>query len=110
MDLHQIAIAFGLTMIAGLSTGVGSILAFFTKHTNTRFLSYALGFSAGVMIFVSFVELIPTSLADFTQLFGDKKAFLYMLISFFGGIALIMLIDFLIPEDENPHEVHKVED
>ncbi|MGL4780894.1 MAG: zinc transporter ZupT [Bacteroidales bacterium] len=110
MELHQIAIAFGLTMIAGLSTGVGSILAFFTKHTNTRFLSYALGFSAGVMIFVSFIELIPTALNDLTMRFGDKTAFLYMLLSFFGGIALIMLIDFLIPEDENPHEVHKVEE
>ena len=46
--------AFGLTLFAGLSTGIGSALAFFTKSTNTRFLSVSLGFSAGVMIYVSF--------------------------------------------------------
>lgn len=110
MTYEQIGLAFLLTMIAGLSTGIGSILAFFTKHTNTKFLSSALGFSAGVMLFVSFMELMPTALADFTKAYGDKTAYLYLLISFFGGIALIGIIDFLIPEDENPHETHKVEE
>lgn len=110
MTYEQIGLAFLLTMIAGLSTGIGSVLAFFTKHTNTKFLSSALGFSAGVMLFVSFMELMPTSLADFSKLYGDKLAYLYVLLSFFGGIALIAVIDFLIPEDENPHETHKVEE
>lgn len=110
MTYEQIGLAFLLTMIAGLSTGIGSILAFFTKHTNTKFLSSALGFSAGVMLFVSFMELMPTALADFTKAYGDKLAYLYLLISFFAGIALIGVIDFLIPEDENPHETHTVEE
>ena len=57
MDTQAVLIAFGLTLFAGLSTGIGSALAFFAKRTNTRLLSVSLGFSAGVMIYVSFVEI-----------------------------------------------------
>ncbi|MGL4992799.1 MAG: zinc transporter ZupT [Bacteroidales bacterium] len=110
VEISKLLLAFGLTMIAGLATGIGSVLAFFTKHTNTKFLSAALGFSAGVMMFVSFVELLPESRMGFSEMFGEKPGFLYMLFSFFGGIALIMIIDFMIPKEENPHETHKVEE
>jgi ZIP family zinc transporter len=59
MGIHSVLIALALTLFAGLSTGFGSALAFFAKRTNTRLLSGALGFSAGVMIYVSFVEMFP---------------------------------------------------
>ena len=61
MDLEftTIIFAFYLTLFAGLATGIGGALSLFTKRTNTKFLSIALGFSAGVMIYVSFVELFP---------------------------------------------------
>ncbi|MCT6903694.1 MAG: zinc transporter ZupT, partial [Lactobacillus sp.] len=52
----NVLLALGLTLFAGLATGVGSLIAFFTSRTNTKFLSLALGFSAGVMIYVSLVE------------------------------------------------------
>ena len=55
----NILFALALTLFAGLSTGIGSALAFFTNKTNTKFLSTSLGFSAGVMIYVSFVEIFP---------------------------------------------------
>lgn len=57
VDIRNIMFAFGLTLFAGLSTGIGSTLAFYTKQTNKKFLSGALGFSAGVMIYVSFIEI-----------------------------------------------------
>lgn len=110
MDTQTILIAFGLTMIAGLSTGLGSILAFFTKRTNTKFLSAALGLSAGVMVYISFMEMLPEASGMLENAFGEQLGSIYMLLSFFGGIALIALIDFLIPEDENPHEMHTVEE
>lgn len=108
MDVQTILIAFGLTMIAGLSTGIGSIMAFFTKRTNTKFLSIALGFSAGVMIYVSFMEMMPEAKENLTEYFGEQTGTLYMLLAFFGGMLVINLIDFLIPEDENPHEIRDI--
>lgn len=98
--------AFALTMIAGLSTGIGSLMAFLSKKTNTKFLSAALGLSAGVMIYVSFMELMQESVAQFSALYSEMTAKICMLLAFFLGIGCIALIDFLVPEDENPHEVH----
>ena len=57
MTSSSVLFAFGLTLLAGLSTGIGSALAFYTKRTNEKFLSAALGFSAGVMIYVSMIEI-----------------------------------------------------
>ncbi|MCC8198188.1 MAG: zinc transporter ZupT [Tannerellaceae bacterium] len=110
MEVQTILIAFGLTMIAGLSTGIGSVLAFFTKRTNTKFLSTALGFSAGVMIYVSFMEMMPEAKESLTGHFGERIGTLYMLLAFFGGMGVINIIDFLIPEDENPHEIQNIEE
>lgn len=109
MDIYTILIAFGLTLIAGLSTGIGSFAAFFTNKTNTTFLTMALGFSAGVMLFVSFVDIFPGTVASFSDTFGDN-AMLATTIAFFAGMAIIALIDFIIPEHENPHEIANVED
>lgn len=103
-------IAFLLTVFAGLSTGIGSALAFFTKTTNTKLLSYVLGLSAGVMIYVSFVEIFPGAMEEFLTKFSEKKAIFYTIVSFFGGMLIITLIDKFIPSMENPHEVRTVED
>ncbi|EAY25823.1 zinc transporter ZupT [Microscilla marina] len=102
--------AFGLTLFAGLSTGIGSAMAFFSKTTNTKFLSIALGFSAGVMIYVSFVEIFVKAKDALTQDLGVKMGYIITVVSFFGGMLLIALIDKLIPHFENPHENIKVED
>lgn len=110
MNTENILIAFALTMVAGLCTGLGSLLAFFSKRTNTRFLSGALGLSAGVMIYISFMEMMPEAERLLSLTYEGKTSTLYMLLAFFGGILLISLIDFLIPEDENPHEMHNVEE
>ena len=102
--------AFLLTVFAGLSTGIGSALAFFTKRTNTKLLSYALGFSAGVMIYVSFVEIFPAAMHEFFSSFSEKRSIFYTIVSFFTGMLLIALIDKFIPSMENPHEVRSIED
>lgn len=101
--------AFLLTLLAGLSTGIGSAIAFFSRRTNASFLCVSLGFSAGVMIYVSFVEMFPGSLEHFTAHYPTRKAELFTMLSFFGGIGLIALIDKLIPHNENPHEMHALE-
>jgi len=110
METGNVLLAFGLTLIAGLSTGIGSILAFFTKRTNTKFLSTALGFSAGVMIYVSFMEMLPDAKANLISSFGERWGTMYLLIAFFGGMGFISFIDFLVPNGNNPHEIHRVEE
>ncbi len=110
MEMQNVLIAFALTLFAGLSTGIGSALAFFTTKTNTKFLSIALGFSAGVMIYVSFTEIFVKSKDALTAALGDAAGLTATTASFFGGILVIAAIDRMIPYFENPHEVHKIEE
>ena len=105
----NLLLAFLLTLFAGLATGVGSFLAFFTKRTNTKVLSASLGFSAGVMIYVSFAEILPESQASLHKVYPGQGEVLAVL-AFFAGILLIALIDRSVPEFGNPHEVQGVED
>ncbi|MDR2556694.1 MAG: zinc transporter ZupT [Bacteroidales bacterium] len=111
MDISspQILVAFLLTLLAGLSTGIGSAVAFFTKRTSKKFLSISLGFSGGVMIYVSFVELFPQAVVALQTVYSAKMAELLGCAAFFGGMGVIALIDKLIPEYENPHEIKSVE-
>lgn len=110
MDFNTVLFAFGLTLFAGLSTGIGSALAFFTKRTNTKFLSLALGFSAGVMIYVSFVEIIPKANISLVESLGKSAGWWVTIASFFGGIFIIAIIDKFIPSIENPHELRDIEE
>lgn len=108
--MSNILFAFGLTLFAGLCTGIGSALAFFTKKTNTKFLSVSLGFSAGVMIYVSMIEIFFKAKDSLTAELGIKAGSWLTVGSFFGGMLLIALIDKIIPSGENPHDMYKVED
>ena len=102
--------AFILTALAGLSTGIGSLIAFVTKHTNKTFLSVSLGFSAGVMIYVSMIEIFPTAQTILTKAMDKKSGSWLTVLAFFGGMLLIAIIDKLIPSEENPHEIKTVEE
>lgn len=101
---EQIFIAMLLTLFAGFSTAIGSIIAFFSRKDDLRVLSLGLGFSAGVMIYISFMEILPTALKDFKNYYNSHWAELLGMACFFGGILISLLIDKLIPEDVNPHE------
>jgi len=108
--MTQVWIALGLTVFAGLATGIGSAIAFFAKRTNYRFLSVATGFSAGVMLYVSFVEIFYKGVDALAEAYGDVAGHWYNALSFFGGIALIGIIDNVIPSAKNPHETHTKEE
>lgn len=102
---QNLLFAFMLTIFAGLATSIGALLAFFSKSKNYTTLSIGMGFSAGVMIYVSFVEILEKSKVAFAELYGQNvTAEALALLCFFAGIALSALIDYLIPEDVNPHE------
>lgn len=98
--------AMGLTFLAGMATGLGSLIAFMARRTNYRFLSVATGFSAGIMLYVSFVEIFPDGLAALTMHYGSQRGPWYNVAAFFGGMLIIGLIDTLVPAAVNPHESH----
>ncbi len=110
MDPQNVLFAFGLTLFAGLATGIGGVLAYFTRRTNRKFLSTALGFSAGVMIYVSFVEIFTKAEETLIPFFGDTGATAVTVAAFFGGMLLIGIIDKLVPTVDNPHEPRSVEE
>jgi ZIP family zinc transporter len=110
MELRSVLIAFGLTLFAGLATGFGSALAFLAKRTNTKMLSAALGFSAGVMIYVSFVEIFPKAKESLVLEMGEVRGYWVTVLAFFAGIVFIAIIDKLVPSFENPHEIHRTEE
>ena len=112
MDIStsRLLFALGLTVFAGLATGIGSVLAFYTKQTNKKFLSGALGFSAGVMIYVSMIEIFVKARESLSVIYGPTMGYWVTTIAFFGGIALIGLIDKFVPDAENPHEIRDVKE
>ncbi len=95
VTIGDVELALLLTVIAGLSTGIGSVIAYFIRKPKTIYLSFFLGFSAGVMIYVSFVELLSGAIESVGQLSSA--------VAFFGGIILILAIDMIVPEEQNPH-------
>lgn len=97
--------ALGLTIFAGLSTGIGSTMAFLSKNFNPKFLAGSLGFSAGVMIYVALIEIFVKAKDSLIIIYGYKQGYGLTVIAFFGGIAIIALMDRLVPSHENPHEL-----
>ena len=93
-----------LTLIAGSATGIGGALVLFKKNLSPNTLAGALGLSAGVMIFISLAEMFPEAQAEIVSAGYVKYGKAYILAAFFIGMGLITLIDFLVPEYENPHE------
>ncbi|MFC1770756.1 zinc transporter ZupT [Candidatus Margulisiibacteriota bacterium] len=108
--MDNIFFAFSLTLFAGLGTGIGSALTFFTKRTNVKALVISLGFSAGVMLYVSMFEIFSKAKESLIFVLGEETGTWITVLAFFGGIGLIGLIDYLIPEYENMHEMKSIED
>ncbi len=106
---YNVIAAIGLSIFAGLSTGIGGLILLLFKKINTKILSVALGFSAGVMVYVSFVEILPEAKKFLGKAYGVSKGDWVTFIAFFAGIFLIGIIDKLVPEKENPHEPHSVQ-
>ena len=103
--MDNVLLAFLLTLASGLSTGIGGLITLFTKHDNTRFLSVSMGFSAGVMIYVSMIELFPEAQELLSKAYGAKTGAIVTIAAFFAGMLLIAMIDKMIPCEENPHEL-----
>jgi ZIP family zinc transporter len=98
-DSQTVWFAFGLTLAAGLATGIGSLLALFTRRSGARRFSFFLGVSTGLLLWTAFREMLPPS--------GSSLSAIAM---FFGGFLITALIDKLVPNFGNPHEPYRIED
>lgn len=98
--MSDVLFALSLTLVAGLATGAGSILSLFTKKTNTKFLASSLGFSAGVMIYVSMIEIFQKSRTYLSSYTNESNGYWLAVAAFFTGILFIGIIDFLVPSAE----------
>jgi ZIP family zinc transporter len=103
LTLSTLLPAFSLTLLAGLATALGALLTFISKEDNLKFLSIGLGFSAGVMIYLSFVEILANSQNAFASKYDPFIGEMLSIAAFFVGIGLTFLIDQLIPDNINPH-------
>ena len=106
--MDNVILAFMITLFAGLATGIGSLIAFLAKTTNKKFLSVSLGFSAGVMIYVSMIEIFAKAKDSLVLARGEKVGSWLTVIAFFSGMLLIAIIDKFVPSGENPHEVRSI--
>lgn len=102
--IENIGIAFLLTLLAGLATTIGGAIAFIVKPDNLKALSIGLGFSAGVMIFLSLTEIIPTAKESLAINFPNSHEWL-VFASFIIGIIIAILIDYFIPDHIDQEEV-----
>lgn len=102
--MADVLYAFSLTLVAGLATGVGGLIAFVRSGVSPVFLAVSLGFSAGAMLFVSLVELFDESRQVLNEHLGASLGGWAALASFAGGVLLIAVIDRLVPAAVNPHE------
>ena len=105
MDPTTVVLALVVTLFAGLSTGIGGLISMFQKRSSSHFLSVSLGFSAGVMVYLSFMEILPEGLLYLQAYYPAPKAAIINIASFFMGIAVIALIDRFVPSRGNPHEI-----
>ena len=87
----NVSFALLLTTLAGLSTGIGSLIAYFIKRPKYSYLAVMLGFSAGVMVYISFAELFKTAI--------DEVGLATANLGFFTGIVFIAIVDMLIPHE-----------
>jgi ZIP family zinc transporter len=87
-----------MSTVAGMSTAVGGVIAIFSRRTNTKLLSFVLGFSAGVMVLISFYELLPESRINLSSTLGIRSGGVGAVLSLFFGLFLAALIEKAVPE------------
>ena len=110
MELNNIYLGFALATFAGLSTGIGSLIALFTKNMSKRFLAIALGLSAGIMIYVSFMEMMQLSFESLMLIYGSSFGKLVSVTGFVIGLLIMLLIDQLFDHQSIADFISRSED
>mmetsp|Transcript_17925 Transcript_17925/g.25291 ORF Transcript_17925/g.25291 Transcript_17925/m.25291 type:complete len:371 (-) Transcript_17925:204-1316(-) len=106
----DVGVAFALVIGAGAATAIGASVVFFpslVKLASRRVLASALGLSAGVMTYVSFVEIFQKSNGSFQEAeYSEEDAYVYSTLCFFGGVVFMLFVDFLVKYISRDHHHH----
>ena len=98
---HSAKFALILSFLAGISTVLGACIVFISKRKSKKTITFALGFSGGVMICVSFTDLFPFAETTLVKYYGNLYGVLLTMIYMLSGAIFAMLIDKLIPSENN---------
>ncbi|HHY28820.1 MAG TPA: zinc transporter ZupT [Desulfitobacterium dehalogenans] len=93
-------IALLLSFIAGMATLLGALIIFITKSKNEKILSASLGFAAGVMLSVSFLDLWTQSQQSLILYMGQKRGLVLSVAFLLCGILFALGIDHFVPHEE----------
>lgn len=104
VSVQGVWFALGVALLAGLATGIGGVIIAVGKQPGPKLLAGGLGFSAGVMIFLSFAEMMPAAAEYIGREQPEDAVPWWVYAGFFAGVALIAIIDRLVPMSINPHE------
>lgn len=107
MDISNVLMSFGLTVVVGLSMGLGSLISFFAKEANKRFLALSLSFSAGIMVYVSFMAILPEGMDLIEGSMGHERGHIWSLVAFFGGMILVAIIEKMVHILDGGHGDHE---
>ena len=105
--MDAVVFGFALTLIAGVATGVGGLAALFSSRANKKFLSACLAFSAGVMLYVSFAEILLEAFEALEYDFGEGTGYLIATVAFFAGILIMVIIDKFVPHSDEVTEINE---
>lgn len=101
--------AFLISLLAGLTTVIGGVLATHRRMRERAFIAVSLAFAAGAMVFVSFTQVIPTGVDLLAEFMDKKQALLAVYAAFFAGVLLVLAIDRVLPQSLNPSEIEGAE-
>ena len=105
--MEPLTLAFLVTLGAGLATGIGSLLAFLQREPSKKFLAFMLGLSAGVMLYVSMIEIFQKAVKSLMEATGSyETGYIWATVGFFGGFIVISIIDYFIDHFYHPGHNH----
>ena len=104
---YSYLIPFLITLFAGLSTALGGLVVFFGNTKKLNWLSFTMSFAAGVMLYISFVEILPESFIEFSSNYNTTNALLYVFGFFIIGVAFAVFTDKLLPEQRINNQLNK---
>ena len=105
--MEPLTLAFLVTLGAGLATGIGSLLAFLQRKPSKKFLAFMLGLSAGVMLYVSMIEIFQKAVKSLMEATGSyETGYIWATVGFFGGFIVISIIDYFIDHFYHPGHNH----